>query len=61
MEILKINNIPGFGSIKLINSKKQPLDLKKLLTKAEFGYEEVGAKKFQDSRCMYPKIIHLKM
>ena len=49
MEILKINNIPGFGSIKLINSKKQPLDLKKLLTKAEFGYEEVGAKKFQDS------------
>ena len=35
VEVLKRNNISGFGNIKLINSKRQPPNLKKLLTKAK--------------------------
>ena len=34
VEVLKRNNVPGFESIKLINSMRQPPNLKKLLTKA---------------------------
>ena len=37
--------------MKLITGKQQPPNLKKLLTKAEFSNEEVGAKKCQDSQC----------
>ena len=43
--MLNTNNVPGFESIKLINSKRQRPNLKKLLTKAEFSNEEVGVKK----------------
>ena len=50
VEVLKRNNIPGFESIKLINSKRQQPNLRKLLTKMEFSNEEVGVKKCQDSR-----------
>ena len=46
VEVLKRNNIPGLESIKLINTKQQPPNLKKLLTKAEFCNEEV--RKFID-------------
>ena len=34
-----------------INSKRQPTNLKKLLTKVEFNSEEVGVRKCQDLRC----------
>ena len=34
VEVLKRNNVPGSESIKLINSMRQPPNLKKLLTKA---------------------------
>ena len=51
IEALKRNNIRGFESIKLINSKQQPPNLKKLLTKAEFSNEEVGVRKCLDLRC----------
>ena len=34
VEVPKTNNVPGFESIKLINSKRQPPNRKKLLTKA---------------------------
>ena len=34
---LKNNNVSGFHNIKLIQSKRQSRNLKKLLTKAEFG------------------------
>ena len=34
---LKNNNVRGFHNIKLIQSKRQSPNLKKLLTKAEFG------------------------
>ena len=37
--------------MKLITGKQQPTNLKKLLTKAEFSNEEVGAKKCQDLQC----------
>ena len=43
--MLNTNNVRGFESIKLINSKRQRPNLKKLLTKAEFSNEEVGVKK----------------
>ena len=45
VEVLTINNISGFESIKLINSKRQPPNLKELLTKKEFNNEEVGVGK----------------
>ena len=35
-EVLQGNNVPGFEGIKLINSKQQPPNLKKLPTKGEF-------------------------
>ena len=38
-------------SIKPFNSKREPPNLKKLLTKAEFSSEEVDVKKCQDLRC----------
>ena len=44
-EVLKRNNVPGFESIKLNNSKRKPPNLKKLLTKAKFSNEEVGVRK----------------
>ena len=67
IEVLKRSNAPEFESIKLINSKRQPSNLKKLPTKAEFSNEEVGFKsaKICDaniaSHCYYPQNIHLKM
>ena len=51
VEFLKRNNVPGFKSIKLINRKRQPPNLKKMLTKTKFSNEEVDVKKCQDSRC----------
>ena len=51
VEVLKRNNVPGFESVKLTNSKRQPPDLKKLLTKVEFSNKKVAFKKCQDSRC----------
>ena len=45
VKVLSRNNVPGFESIKLINSKRQPPNLKKLLNKTEFGNEEIGVRK----------------
>ena len=55
------NNPPVYNAIKncavvlkrnnVAESKRQPPNLKKLMTKAEFSNEEVGVKKWQDSRC----------
>ena len=45
VKILKRNNVQVFESIKFINSKRQPPNLKKLLTKSEFSSEEVGVKR----------------
>ena len=51
VEVLKRNNVSGLESIKPFNSKREPPNLKKLLTKAEFSSEEVDVKKCQDLRC----------
>ena len=51
VRFFKNNNVSGFHTIHLIQSKLQSLNLKKLLTKAEFG--EVLSSKFNcsDKRC----------
>ena len=48
---LKNNSISGFHNIKLIQSKGQAPDLKKLLTKAEFGEVLSGTFNCSDKRC----------
>ena len=48
---LKNNNVSGFHNIKLIQSKRQSPNLKKLLTKAEFGEVLSGTFNCSDTRC----------
>ena len=48
---LKNNNVSGFHNIKLIQSKRQSPNLKKLLTKAEFGEVLSGTFNCSDKRC----------
>ena len=48
---LKINNVSGFHNINLIQSKRQPPDLKKLLTKAEYGEVLLGTYNCSGKRC----------
>ena len=50
---LKNNNDSGFHNIKLIQSKCQSPNLKKLLTKAEFGEVLSGTFNCSDKRCEY--------
>ena len=50
---LKNDNISGFHNIKLIQSKHQSPNLKKLLTKAEFGEVLSGTFNCSDKRCEY--------
>ena len=50
---LKNNNDSGFHNIKLIQSKRQSPNLKKLLTKAEFGEVLSGTYNCSDKRCEY--------
>ena len=47
----KNNSISGFHNIKLIQSKRQPPNLKKLLTKAEYGEVLSGTFNCSDKRC----------
>ena len=46
----KNNNVSGFHNIKLIQSKRQSPNLKKLLTKAEFGEVLPGTFNCSDER-----------
>ena len=48
---MKNNNVTGFHDIKLIQSKHQSPNLKKLLTKAEFGEVLSGTFNCGDKRC----------
>ena len=48
---LKNNNLSGFHNIKLIQSKRQSPNLKKHLTKAEFGEVLSGTFNCSDKRC----------
>ena len=48
---LKNNNVSGFHNIKLIQSKRQSPNLKKLLSKAEFGEVLSCTFNCSDKRC----------
>ena len=48
---LKNSNVSSFHNIKLIQSKRQSPNLKKLLTKAEFGEVLSGTFNCSDKRC----------
>ena len=50
---LKNNNISGFHNIKFIQSKWQPTNLKKFLTKAEYGEILLGLFNNINKRCQY--------
>ena len=50
------NNFRGFHDINLIQSKRQPINLKKLLTKAEFGKILSGTFNFSNKRCEFASI-----
>ena len=49
--LISLKNNNGFYNIKLIQSKRQSPNLKKLLTKAEFGEVLLGTFKCSDKRC----------
>ena len=48
---LKNNSISSFHNIKLVQSKHQPPNLKRLLTKAEYGEVLPGTNNCNDKRC----------
>ena len=50
---LKNNNVSRFHNINLIQSQRQPPNLKKLLTKEEYGEVLLGTFNCSDERCEY--------
>ena len=50
---MKNNNISGFHNINLIQNKRQPPSLKKLLTREEYGEVLSGTFNCSDKRCEY--------
>ena len=50
---LKNNNVSAFHNINLIQSKRQPPNLKKLLTKAEYGKVLSRTVNCNDKRCEF--------
>ena len=53
VECLKQNKVDRFENLRVIKSKRQASDLKKILTKAEFSQKQVGVFKFPDKICEY--------
>ena len=51
VECLKRNKVDGFENLKVIKSKRQAPNLKRILTKTEFSQKQVGVYKFPDKRC----------
>ena len=51
VECLKQNKVDGFEKLRVIKSKQQTPDLKKILTKAEFSQKQIGVFKYPDKRC----------
>ena len=51
VECLKRNKVDGFGNLRVIKSKRQAPNLKKILTKAEFFQKQVRVFKCPDKRC----------
>ena len=50
VECLKRNKLDGFEKLRVIQSKRQAPNLKKILTKAEFSQKQVGVYKCPDKR-----------
>ena len=51
VECLKRNKVDGFENLKVIKSKRQAPNLKRILTKAEFSQKQGGVYKCPDKRC----------
>ena len=51
VECLKQNKVDSFENLRLIKSKRQVPNLKKILTKAEFSQKQVGVFTCPDKRC----------
>ena len=51
VECLKRNKVDGFENLRVIKSKRQAPDLKKIITKAEFLQKQDGVFKCPDKRC----------
>ena len=51
VECLKRNKVDGFENLRVIKSKGQAPNLKKILNKAEFSQKQVGVFKCPDKRC----------
>ena len=50
-ENLQSNTVPGFKDVKLIQSRRQAPNLKRILTKAEFSSKKPSVQKCGDPRC----------
>ena len=51
VECLKRNKVGCFENLRVLKSKRQAPNLKKILTKAEFSQKQVGVYKCPDKRC----------
>ena len=51
VECLKRNKVEGFANLRVIKSKRQALNLKKILAEAEFSQKQVEVFKCADKRC----------
>ena len=51
VKCLKRNKVNGFENLRVVKSKRQAPNLKKILTKAEFSQKQVGVFKCPDKRC----------
>ena len=51
VERLKRSKVDGFENVRVIKSKRQAPNLKKILTKTEFSQKQVGVFKCPDKRC----------
>ena len=51
VECLKRKKVDGSEDLRVIKSKQQPPNLKKILTKTEFSKKQVGVIKCPDKRC----------
>ena len=51
VECLKWNKVDSFENVRIMKSKRQAPNLKRILTKVEFSQKQVGVYKCPDKRC----------
>ena len=51
VKCLRLNKVDVFENLRVIKSKRQASNLKKILTKAEFSQKQVGVFTCPDKRC----------